>query len=99
MRPGGPRLNVSTRRALAVAPEVQLSQAAAQAKSVEGAWVLGCCAPAVWAPTAQSVELLWFKSARGGQATPLPMQPNVLGPGVWSAELPDGALWTYYKYR
>jgi hypothetical protein len=22
-----------------------------------------------------------------------------LGPGVWSAELPEGSLWSYYKYR
>lgn len=55
---------------------------------------------AVWAPTTQTMELLHFKAARNGEPKVLPMARDVLGPGVWSADLPKGeSWWTYYKFR
>ena len=54
---------------------------------------------AVWAPTAQKLELLHFKDARGGEPAVVAMQEGVMGPGVWSVTLPGDAMFTYYKYR
>jgi len=55
---------------------------------------------AVWAPTAQTMELLHFTTPHGGEPTVMPMARNALGAGVWSVDLPKGASWwTYYKFR
>jgi len=45
----------------------------------------------VWAPTAQSVQLLRFKGARGGQPTVVEMEKGERG--VWACEGPEGRGW------
>ncbi|KAL6752790.1 glycoside hydrolase superfamily [Haematococcus lacustris] len=55
---------------------------------------------AVWAPTAQSLELLQWAGPRGSEQPRVQaMQRGALGPGVWSCSLPPSALFTFYKFR
>ncbi|KAK9836409.1 hypothetical protein WJX84_012438 [Apatococcus fuscideae] len=51
----------------------------------------------LWAPTAQSVELLFFD---GPEGAPAESQPMSKGPaGSWTFQAPTSWLWQYYKYR
>lgn len=57
----------------------------------------GARAVTLWAPTAQSVELMQWDGPQGGSAKVQAMTP---GPqGTWSLPVPDTWYSTYYKYR
>lgn len=51
----------------------------------------------VWAPTAQSVELLHYAKAEGGEGDVLPMQPG--DRGQWSCTRPPAWDKHYYRFR
>eukprot|EP00884_Botryococcus_braunii_P013168 jgi/Botrbrau1/21852/Bobra.0190s0065.1 len=51
----------------------------------------------VWAPTAQSVELLLWEGPRGGEPLVVPMTED--SQGTWSAQVDRGWVWKYYTFR
>jgi len=53
---------------------------------------------ALWAPTAQRVELLLWDGPRGGEAQVLPMEDDMLK-GVWHLTGPASWEWKYYTLR
>ena len=51
----------------------------------------------IWAPTAHSVDVLSWETARNGEPEVLPMQPAA--GGVWEVSIPTEWLWRFYKFR
>lgn len=60
-------------------------------------WSPGATTFKVWSPTSNSVQVLLFKTASGGQARSIPM---TRGPqGVWQAKAPGNLHGTFYRFR
>lgn len=51
----------------------------------------------MWAPTAQSVQLVHYSAARGGGEDVHSMVEGAKG--VWTLEVPESWRWQYYTYR
>lgn len=51
----------------------------------------------MWAPTAQSVQLVHYSAARGGGEDVHAMVEGEKG--VWTLEVPETWRWQYYTYR